>query len=116
MLGRRDAESRLGVRDHVRDLPLPVQHVDGHEDHAGADTREEQADELDPVREMYAQAVAALEPARRERPGHAVRARVELAERERARAVGRVILERDGVPLASEGEREKIAELHWWGS
>jgi len=113
MLGRRDAESRRGIGNHVPDLALAVQHVHGHEDHAQAHAREEQVEEVDAVREVDAEPIAADDPACRQRMGHAVRARVDVAERQRVRdTVGAVVLERDGVAPADEREIEEIAELH----
>ena len=99
-------------RDHVCDLALAIQHVDRHEDDAESNAREKEVEKVDTVREVDAQPVAAREPARRERVRHAVGARVDLAERDRANAIGRVVLEPDAVAAADKRQIEEIPKLH----
>jgi hypothetical protein len=65
-VGGRHHDLRGRVGDEVRDLPLAVQRVHRHGDHSQADAREEQVEELDPVREEDREAVAGDEPARRQ--------------------------------------------------
>src|SRR5687768_4314076 len=116
MLRGRDGEARLSIRDNVAYLSLPIEHVDRHDDHAGADAGEEDLDELHAVREVDTESFAPSDTARRESTRHAIGASVQLAEREGLEAaVGSVVLERDDTGPAEQGKIEEIAKLHGRG-
>ena len=84
-------------------LALTVENVDRHHDDAESRAREKQVDELDAVREMNAQPVAAYEPARRELVRHPIRARVDVAEGERTECAARIgVLDADAIRPAAK--------------
>src|SRR4029453_941174 len=97
---------------HVRDLALAIQHVDRHEDDAQSDAREKEGEEIAAVREMDAQTVTAREPMGCERVRQPVGSRVDFAERDRAEAIGRVVLEPDALAAADKRQIEEISKLH----
>ena len=87
-------------------LALAVEHVDRHEDDAEARGGEKEIDVLEAVRNLKREPIALREAARRERGGHAVRARVEIGE-------GIFLagpLERDGVRAIAKRRREELGQ------
>ncbi len=108
-----DDRFRLGVRHDVPKLALTIENVDRHHDDAEPRAREKQVDEFDAVREMNAQPVAARQPARRELVRHPIRARVDVAEGERAeRAVDIGVLDPDAIGAAAKRLVEELRERH----
>lgn len=105
---RRNELPRLRIRQNVRDLPLPIQHVHRHEDHPGLHARQIQIDQLDRVRELRRQPVAAREAARQQRMRNAVAACLQLAERVRAP----LPLQRRLLRARHEREIEELQQIH----
>jgi len=70
----------------VRDLSLPVEDVDGHEDDAEFHAGQEDIDHLDGVRQVDAQPVPGLQAPLAEQRGHVVATAVDLGEGVRAPA------------------------------
>ena len=98
-----DDQLRLGIRDDVGDLALPIQDVDRDEHHAGLHAGEEEIDELEPVRQLNREPIARLEPApaqHRRDPRRAVR---DLAERQLPPTAGPVTDQADRVPGVRAG-------------
>src|SRR5689334_2359125 len=103
MLRSRDAQRGRRVGYDVAGLLLPIQHVHGNEDDPRAHAGEKEIEELESIREVHAQSVATLQPARSERLRHAIGALVDVAEGVRARRTLRVVaLERDDATAADE--------------
>ena len=94
---------RLRVPDDVTDLVPFVEHVDRQDDHAELHRGEPEVDDREAVRQAEGEAVALHEAARREELREPVAPRVELAERQRARAARGIIdLERRRALPAAE--------------
>src|SRR5206468_8319164 len=92
----------------VCDLPLAIEDVDRHEDHAELHAGEEKVDELDAVGEMDAEAVALRVAALLQRVRDAIAPRLELAERIRM-----PLPLQCGRPCArDEREVEEVKEVH----
>ena len=107
-----DDQLRLGVRDDVGDLALPIQDVDRDQHHAGLHAGEEEIDELEPVRQLHREPIARLEPAPAQHgrdPRGAVR---NLAERQLPPTAGPVTDQADGPGASAQGEVEQVAEEH----
>src|SRR4029079_4215404 len=99
---RRDDRLWFRVPDDVPEFALLVQDVHRHADHAESYAGEIEVDELDTVREMDREAIAAPQPARRQLAGHAIGARVHVAERQRSNRTAVVIIEGRAIGPALE--------------
>ena len=72
-------------------------------------------DELDPVRQVHAEPVAAGEATGDQRHRHPIGAPRDLAEGERLDPVGRVVIERRQIAPPDERAVEEVAELRGAG-
>ena len=97
----------------MSELAFAVQHVHRNEDHAKSNAGEIQVDEVDAVRQVNTQAIAASDASRAELVRHTRRARVDFAECERAIRSGSVdVLEADAIRATAEREVEQLSEMH----